>query len=127
MGLKTKGVATVAALSLFAAPAVAQDTTPTQKTPPAQLCAKESKKKTNRGKGKSPFAACVSGARKAQAEIRRNEQNPPRAKDKTTAPGQICRTESRRRTAADKEAGRKSPFAACVTGAAKAQQEVPQS
>ena len=125
MSLKTKGAATVAALSLFAAPAVAQDTT--QKTPPAQLCAKESKKKTNGGKGKSPFAACVSGARKAQAEIRRNEQNPPKAKDKTTAPGQICRTESRKRTAADKEAGRKSPFAACVTGATKAQQEAPQS
>src|SRR4051812_30416993 len=81
-------------------------------TAPGQMCRTESRKKTNHGKGKSPFAACVIGAKRAQTQA---AQSPK----KHTAPGQFCKDQSRKKSATDK----KSPFAACVTGAAKAQKE----
>jgi len=111
-----------AALALMAAPAFA-DRPPTagsnangqgQKTAPGQLCKTQSHKKTNHGKGKSPFAACVVGAKRAQAELAQKSET-----ETTTAPGQLCKDQSHKKAKTDK----KSPFAACVTGAAKAQQE----
>jgi hypothetical protein len=115
MHLKTAFAAMTAATALFAAPALAAGGPPEghgKATAPGQLCKTQSHKKTNHGKGKSPFAACVVGAKRAQAEVA--------AGDKTvTAPGQLCRDQSRKKSATDA----KSPFAACVVGAAKAQHE----
>jgi hypothetical protein len=70
MRVKTTAVSLVAAAATFATPAVAQDASgPRGKaTAPAQLCKAQSKKKTNHGKGKSPFAACVIGVKRATAE-----------------------------------------------------------
>jgi len=116
MRMKT-AVASLAAAALLATPALASGEPPADRgkaTAPGQLCKSQSHKKTNRGKGKSPFAACVTGAKRAQAEI---------ATDPATksAPGQLCKDQSRKKSATDS----KSPFAACVTGAAKAQREQP--
>jgi hypothetical protein len=82
-------------------------------TAPGQLCKGQSHKKTDRGKGKSPFAACVVGATRAQNEIEADETT-------LTAPGRLCKDQSRKKTNRGKG---KSPFAACVTGAEKAQRE----
>ena len=118
MHLKTTAISLSAALALSAAPALAKKPTPPQKngkaTAPGQLCKAQSHKKTNHGKGKSPFAACVTGASRAQAQLRQQPKS-----STTTAPGQLCKDQSHKKSATDK----KSPFAACVTGAAKAQQE----
>jgi hypothetical protein len=114
--------ATTAAVALLATPAFAQgqDREPRgkgQSTSPAKICKNESRKKTNHGKGKSPFAACVVGVARQNREAERtpdpNEQR---------APGQICRDQSRKKDANDT----KSPFAACVKGVVetrKAQRE----
>jgi hypothetical protein len=115
--------ATTAAIALLATPAFGQEPPQGegQATSPAKICKNESKKKTNRGKGKSPFAACVSGAKKQQAEARR-ESNPSEQR----APGRICKNESRKKDADDT----KTPFAACVKGVVetrKAQREAEQS
>ena len=116
MHLKTTAISLSAALALSAAPALAKKPTPPQghgkTTAPGQICKGQSHKKTNHGKGKSPFAACVIGAKRAQAELRTQPKT-------TTAPGQLCKDQSHKKSATDK----KSPFAACVTGAAKAQKE----
>ena len=118
MHLKTTAISLSAALALSAAPALAKKPTPPQgqqnghATAPGQLCKGQSHKKTNHGKGKSPFAACVTGAKRAQAELRADTGT-------TTAPGRICKDQSRKKSATDK----KSPFAACVVGATKAQKE----
>ena len=60
MHLRTTAVSITAAL-ILATPALAtQPTMPHGKaTSPAQLCKSMSHKKTNHGKGKSPYAACV--------------------------------------------------------------------
>jgi len=111
MGLKTKGIAAAAALSLMAAPAVAQDTTPTPTKSPAKLCASKSKKRTPAQKQagqKSEFAECVSGAAKAQAEIRRNAQKPAKAQKSLTRPTVICKGKNRQRTAAQSSSGRRA-------------------
>jgi hypothetical protein len=84
-----------------------------QSTAPGQICAKESHKKTNRGKGKSPFAACVVGVKRVNTEAAAKPEG-----SALTAPGRVCKDQSRKKSATDK----KSPFAACVTGAAKAQE-----
>ena len=84
-------------------------------TAPGQLCKGQSHKKTNHGKGKSPFAACVVGAKRAQREAARTQDA---QETEHTAPAKLCKDQSRKKDANDK----KSPFAACVTGAAKAQQ-----
>src|SRR5919108_2009929 len=98
-------------LSLTAAAAIATlafaDPPPTahgKATAPGQLCKGQSHKKTNRGKGKSPFAACVVGAARAQNEIEAGTTT-------LTAPGRLCKDQSRKKSATDS----KSPFAACVT------------
>ncbi len=109
-----KSAAFTAAIALVATPAFAQGQGGGQTTAPAKACAAESKKKTNHGKGKSPFAACVSGYKKQQAEARR-EPNPSEQR----APGRICRNESRKKDANDT----KSPFAACVKGVNEARQD----
>jgi hypothetical protein len=99
--------ATMAAFALVATPAFAQEGGQGQTTSPAKICKAESKKKTNRGKGKSPFAACVIGVKRQQVEAQKTpEPNEQRA------PGQICRDQSRKKDADDT----KSPFAACVKG-----------
>jgi hypothetical protein len=113
MHLKTAVASLTTAAALIATPALAAEKPPTAQgkaAAPGQLCKSQSHKKTNRGKGKSPFAACVVGAKRAQAESAKS----PKTK---TAPGQLCKDQSRKKSATDT----KSPFAACVTGAAKAQ------
>ncbi|HTN25959.1 MAG TPA: hypothetical protein VL120_18365 [Solirubrobacteraceae bacterium] len=112
MHLKTTALSLTTALALAATPALAAPSTHAagKLTSPAQLCKTLSHKKTNHGKGKSPFAACVSGAARAQVEL----------KAKTTpltAPAKLCKDMSKKKSATDT----KSPFAACVVGAAKAQ------
>ena len=126
MRVKTTAASVTAAVALLATPALAQNPNAPgadqqargKTTAPGQLCKKESRKKTMRGKGKSPFAACIAGAKAAQTEIAA-QADKPKAEQTRTAPGQLCRKESRKKTAKDT----KSPFAACVTGAAKAQRE----
>ena len=114
-----------AALALMAAPAFA-DRPPDpgangkhkgqgQTTAPGQLCRTQSRKKTNHGKGKSPFAACVLGAKRAQAQAAAQ----PQGTTTHTAPAKLCKDQSHKKSATDK----KSPFAACVSGAAKAQND----
>ena len=114
-----KTAATTAAIALFATPAFAENQGKEpqgkgQTTSPAKLCKAESKKKTNRGKGKSPFAACVVGVKRQEDEAAKtpvpNEQR---------APGQICADQSRKKDANDT----KSPFAACVKGVTEARKE----
>ncbi|HEV3001256.1 MAG TPA: hypothetical protein VGW75_11005 [Solirubrobacteraceae bacterium] len=121
-----KTAAATAAIALLATPAFAQgpQEPPQQKghaTSPAKICKNESRKKTNHGKGKSPFAACVIGAARQQREAQRQpDENEQRA------PGRICRDQSRKKDANDT----KSPFAACVKGVTetrKQQREAQQS
>jgi len=115
MRLKTTVVSMTAAAAMLTTPALAAHKPPAvhgKATAPGQLCKSQSHKKTNHGKGKSPFAACVIGVKRAKAE----RATKPSTK---TAPGQLCKDQSRKKSATDK----KSPFAACVTGAAKAQRE----
>jgi hypothetical protein len=117
MHLKAAFVSMTAAAALFAAPALAAGGPPEghgKSTAPGQLCKTQSHKKTNHGAGKSPFAACVVGAKRAQAELA-SDDGPATE----TAPGQLCKDQSRKKSATDA----KSPFAACVVGAAKAQRE----
>jgi uncharacterized membrane protein len=69
MHLRTTAAALTAALALLATPALAAKPDPAthgKASAPGQLCKSMSHKKTNKGKGKSPYAACVSGAAKAQ-------------------------------------------------------------
>ena len=111
----SKGAAVTAAIALLATPAfAAPGGGKGQTTSPAKICKAESKKKTNHGKGKTPFAACVVGVKRQQVEAQRtpdpNEQR---------APGQICADQSRKKDKNDS----KSPFAACVTGVTKTRHE----
>ena len=102
-----------AAAAMLTTPALAAHQPPEahgKATAPGQLCKSQSHKKTNHGKGKSPFAACVTGTKRARAKHATDTS----AK---TSPGRLCKDQSRKKSATDK----KSPFAACVTGAAKAQ------
>ena len=119
-----RGAAIAAGLALMAAPAYGQGQGQGQgqgnqpegkgkSTAPGQVCKNESRKKTMRGKGKSPFAACVVGVKRVNAEVQREASH-----DDVRAPGRICKDQSRKKDSDDK----KSPFAACVTGAAKAKQ-----
>ena len=107
-----------AALALTAAPALAdKPTAPPGKakgtaTAPGQLCKGQSRHKTNHGKGKSPFAACVVGAARAQRDAAAKGPGAPH-----TPPAKLCADQSRKKAPNDP----KSPFAACVSGAAKAQ------
>ncbi len=117
-----KAAAGTAAIALLATPAFAQDTTKEpqgkgQTTSPAKICKNESKKKTMKGKGKSPFAACVIGVKRQQTEA---QQTPEPTEQR--APGQICKDQSRKKAKTDP----KTPFAACVEGVVetrKAQRE----
>ena len=120
MQVKTTIASLTAALALTAAPAFAdRPTSPPahaggKASAPGQLCKGQSHKKTNHGKGKSPFAACVVGAKRAQREAARTQDA---QETEHTAPAKLCKDQSRKKAATDT----KSPFAACVTGAAKAQ------
>ena len=112
MRLKTTAVSLTAGLALAITPAFALAAKPAthSTTAPGQLCKTMSHKKTNHGKGKSAFAACVVGVKRAQAEL---------AKDPATksTPNTLCKDMSHKKAATDK----KSPYSACVSGAAKAQ------
>ena len=115
MRFSTLAVPAAALACALAAPALAADHPPAahgKATAPGQLCRTQSHKKTDHGKGKSPFAACVVGAARAQQEIKDGATT-------LTAPGQLCRDQSHKKSATDT----KTPFAACVVGAAKAQKE----
>ena len=110
----SKGAAVTAAIALLATPAFAAGGGKGQTTSPAKICKAESKKKTNHGKGKSPFAACVVGVKRQQNEAL---TTPDPAEQ--SAPGQICKDQSRKKDKNDA----KSPFAACVTGVTKTRHE----
>ncbi|HEX8120632.1 MAG TPA: hypothetical protein VF549_05120 [Solirubrobacteraceae bacterium] len=121
--ITTRSAAIVAALALVATPAFAAGNGKGQTTSPAKICKAESKKKTNHGKGKSPFAACVVGVKRQKTEA---VETP--APTEQRAPGQICKDQSRKKDKNDA----KSPFAACVKGVndtrkAQQEQETPQS
>lgn len=108
----TKTAAATAAIALLATPAFAQGTDQEprgkgQATSPAKICKSESRKKTMRGKGKSPFAACVVGAKRQEREATRTPEE-----SEQRAPGRICRDQSRKKAKTDS----KSAFAACVKG-----------
>lgn len=103
MNLKTTAVSLTAALAMMTTPALANASHTHKATAPGQLCKTFSHKKTDHGKGQSPFAACVRGATLARSH-------------KAEAPGQICKGESKKKIAP----GKKTLFAACVTGVAKA-------
>jgi hypothetical protein len=71
MRLKTTLVSLTAAAAMLTTPALAASQPPAahgKTTAPGQLCKSQSHKKTHHDKGKSPFAACVIGAAKAQHE-----------------------------------------------------------
>jgi hypothetical protein len=115
MRLKTTALSVTAACAILATPALATKPAPGphgQATAPGQLCKSMSHKKTNKGKGKSPFAACVVGATRAQAAAAATPAT-------HTAPAKLCADKSKKKSATDS----KSPYAACVSGAAKAQQD----
>jgi hypothetical protein len=115
MHLKTAIASLTAAGALFAAPALAAGGPPEghgKATAPGQLCKTQSHKRTNHGAGKSPFAACVVGATRAQAEAAKTPST-------HTSPAKLCADQSKRKSATDT----KTPYAACVSGAAKAQRE----
>ncbi len=123
MHLKTTAVSLTAALAMLATPALAAShaaTTHGKTTAPGQICKSMSHKKTNHGRGKSPFAACVAGVLLARSHAVTTPPTTTTAPTTTTttAPGQLCAAMSHKKSATDT----KSPFAACVTGAAKAQQ-----
>ncbi len=110
--IKSRTTAATAAIALLAAPAFAQDSPKEpqgkgQTTSPAKICKNESKKKTMKGKGKSPFAACVIGVQRQVVEAEKT----PEPKEQRS-PGQVCKDQSRKKAKTDP----KSPFAACVKG-----------
>ena len=123
MNVKSVLAAATTAAVLVATPALAQDA-PTDKsqqgkaTAPGQLCKTMPKKKTMKGEGKSPFAACVVGVKRAQREIAEQAET-PKSETAGTAPAKLCKDLAKKKATTD----RKSPFAACVSGAAKAQNE----
>ena len=109
-------VVAATAFSLAGAPAVAQDTPQPPKNAP-EACKAESKKKNSAGKGKTLFATCVSGFKKAEAKNEANERRQARGqKPVRVIPGQVCKTASKKKA----EGQTKSPFAACVKGATEA-------
>jgi hypothetical protein len=104
------------AVALIATPALASNSHSTtakgQATSPAKLCKSESRKKTNHGKGKSAYSACVVGATRAQKEAREQGST-------TTSAAKLCKDQTHKKAASDK----KSPFSACVSGVAKARND----
>ena len=117
--ISSRTAAATAAIALLATPAFAQGqgqepSGKGQTTSPAKICKNESKKKTMRGKGKSPFAACVIGVKRQVVEAQKtSEPNEQRA------PGQICADQSRKKAKTDP----KSPFSACVKGVTVARKQ----
>ena len=119
---KSKTAAVTAALALMAAPALAQGPEKTPKgqtTSPAKLCQGMSKKKVPGTNGQTAFAACVSGAKKAGADAKRT----PKVADDRQSPTQICRAITPALSRKKAPGTKKSPWAACVSGAAKAQNQ----
>ncbi|HEX8083790.1 MAG TPA: hypothetical protein VF529_05830 [Solirubrobacteraceae bacterium] len=117
--IKSRTAVTTAAIALLATPAFAQDAPKEprgkgQSTSPAKICKDQSRKKTNHGKGKSPFAACVVGVKRQTTEA---QQTPNPSEQR--APGQICAGQSRKKDKNDS----KSPFAACVVGVTRERKE----
>ena len=117
--ITSRTAATTAAIALLATPAFAQGQNQEprgkgQSTSPAKICKNESRKKTNHGKGKSPFAACVVGVKRQE-----NEAQATPEQSEQRAPGRICRDQSRKKDANDA----KSPFAACVKGVTVARKQ----
>ncbi len=113
-----KTAAVAATLGLMAAPAAAQETQESSsKAAPQTICKNESKKKSSAGKGRTLFAVCVSGARKANEQNAANERREARGqKPVRVVPGRICASQSRKKVAG----APKSAFAACVKGATEA-------
>jgi hypothetical protein len=122
-------VVTTTALALMATPAFAQGQSQGQgderraqgqglSTAPGQICKNQPRKKNSGGKGKSAFAICVLGARRANADHARVERLRAQGQDaEEKAPGQMCKDQPKTKPAGSK----KTSFAICVTGAAKAQ------
>ena len=129
----TTSAASAAAIALIATPAFAAggpgqsqgkggENAPGkgQLTSPAKLCKSASKKKVE-GQKKSAFAACVSGAKKAQTEIKANQERQAEGEQPkpTKAPGQLCKGMSKKKA----EGQKKSAFAMCVKGVNTARQQ----
>ena len=110
-------VVAATAFSLAGAPAVAQDTPQPPKNAP-EACKAESKKKNSAGKGKTAFAVCVSGFKKAEAKNEANERRQARGqKPVRVIPGQVCKSFKGQPKVAGQK---KTPFASCVKGATEA-------
>ena len=122
---KSKTAALTAALAMMATPALAQgpDKEPRgQTTSPAKVCAKVaglSKKKVPGTKGQSSWAACVSGAKRANEDAKAAETTAERK-----SPTQICRAITPALSKKKAAGTKKSPWSACVSGAARAQREL---
>lgn len=120
MKVRTTIVSLAATLAVTAAPAFAdKPISPPGRTggkasAPGQVCKAMSHRKSNHGKGKSPFAACVVGAARARQDAAAKAQQPGAA---PASPARLCADQSHKKAATDAM----SPFAACVSGAAKAQ------
>lgn len=139
MHLKTTAAALTAGLAVAAAPALAAHSSAGQAhghaTSPAQIC-KAMTPALSHKKGatdqKSPFAACVVGATRMQKQLRSTTTTNTTTTDTTTtqtnttsqSPAKICKAVTPALSHKKSNHGKgKSPFAACVSGAAKAQQD----
>lgn len=119
-------VATVAALSLMAAPALAQETGEPkgQTTSPAKQCEGMSKKKVPGTKGQTAFAGCVSGVKGHKAEAAKNEQRVAEGKPaRKLNPARFCKSVTPALSKKKAPGAKQSPYAACVSGYMKAQKQ----
>ena len=122
-----KTAAVTTALALMATPAFAQgqggqnpNQGQGQTTSPAKICEKQfgsdaavaaAKRKVAGTKGQSAWAACVSGVKR--------QNNDQRAGRTTETPAENCKAFSKRKAPGNK----KSPYGACVSSYAKAQND----
>ena len=110
--MTARTAAVTSAIALLATPAFGQgqsgeNSGQGQATSPAKICKSESRKKTNHGKGKSPFAACVVGNARQRNEA---DRQPDPSLQRSAK--RLCADQSRKKDANDT----KSPFTACVKG-----------
>ena len=123
-----KTAAVTTALAMMATPALAQGQGGQggqgqgQSTSPAKICAKivplpQGKRKVPGTSGQSAWAACVSGVKKQTSDQRQGKTN--------ENPARYCTAQkfSKRKAPGNK----KSPYGACVSGYAKAQNDANQS
>ena len=132
--MRKTAVATVTALSLMAAPAFAQgqgqQEPKGQTTSPAKICSAmdpvPSKKKVAGTKGQSAWAGCVTGVKGHNADVAKNEQREAQGKpERKLNPARFCKAMTPALSKKKAPGDKKSPYAACVSGYAKAQNDEP--